>query len=658
MHTIPIAGGNRSAAQLALGEAREALRQGHIVCIFAEGAISRTGNLLPFKRGFERMLDGLDVPIIPLHLDRVWGSLFSFQGGRFGWKWPRRLPYPVTVSCGAPLPSTATAGQVRQAIAELGSTAVAARRQPQDLLHRRFIATARRHWSQFCMADASGKMLTFGQALIGSLLLARWLRRAGARDARIGLLLPASVGGALANIAVFLAGKVPVNLNFTAGREAMDAAVRQGDIGTILTARQFLHKARIEASAEMVYLEDILQHTTWWQKLHAACLAWLLPTALLQRLYTTPAQTAEALATVVFSSGTTGIPKGVMLSHHNIVSNIEGIEQVFHLTPHDRLLGILPFFHAFGFTATLWFPLVTGCGAVYHPNPLDASSIGGLAKTYRATMLVSTPTFCNLYLRQCPAEAFASLRYAIVGAEKLRPALAQAFYDKYGVTLLEGYGCTEMAPVVAVNVPDVVHGTQRQIGHKPGTVGQPLPGVAAQVVHPDTGAPVPYGSEGLLLVKGPNRMLGYLGQPQATAAVFQDDWYITGDIATIDQEGFICLTDRLSRFSKIGGEMVPHGQVEEALNSILGEQACTVTAIADAQKGETLVAVYAHPEIAPDELWRRLCHTDLPRLWLPRREHMLALEAIPTLATGKVDMQQVKRLAMENVSASGQAPLS
>jgi acyl-[acyl-carrier-protein]-phospholipid O-acyltransferase/long-chain-fatty-acid--[acyl-carrier-protein] ligase len=286
---------------------------------------------------------------------------------------------------------------------------------------------------------------------------------------------------------------------------------------------------------------------------------------------------------------------------------------------------------------------------VYHPNPTDAKAIGELVHTYKATMLISTPTFCGMYLRQCPANAFTSLRYAVVGAEKLRPELAQAFQGKYGVELLEGYGCTEMAPVVAVNVPDVVHGTQRQLGHKPGTVGHPIPGVAARVVHPETGAPLPSGTEGLLLVTGPNCMLGYLGQPEKTAEVLQDGWYMTGDIAAIDEDGFIRLTDRLSRFSKIGGEMVPHGKVEEAINRIMGKPACVVTAVPDTRKGEALVVLYTPTEMSQDNLWDRLSQTDLPKLWLPRREHLFCIESIPTLGTGKVDLQQARRLAMARV---------
>jgi acyl-[acyl-carrier-protein]-phospholipid O-acyltransferase/long-chain-fatty-acid--[acyl-carrier-protein] ligase len=250
-----------------------------------------------------------------------------------------------------------------------------------------------------------------------------------------------------------------------------------------------------------------------------------------------------------------------------------------------------------------------------------------------------------MYLRQCPPEVFRSLRYAIVGAEKLRPALAQAFRDKYGIDLLEGYGCTEMGPVVAVNTPDVIHGAVHQIGHKPGTVGHPIPGVSARIVHPETEEPLPYGTAGLLLVHGPSRMLGYLGQPEKTAEVLRHGWYVTGDIAAIDEDGFIRITDRLARFSKIGGEMVPHVAVEEAINTILGQPACVVTSVPDAQKGERLVALYTRPEMSREALWEQLNHTELPKLWIPKREHMFVVEAIPTLGTGKVDLQQVKRLA-------------
>ena len=653
MNAIPVSGRNRREVMESLERAREELRQGHVVCIFAEGAISRTGNLLPFKRGFEKIVEGLDVPVIPVHLDRLWGSIFSFKERRFFWKWPHQIPYPVTVSFGRLMSSTAKAWEARQAVMELGSEAVRHRRTSRDCLHLRFIEAAKHRWFAFCMVDSSGAKLTYGKALIGSLALARWVRRQRSGEDMIGLLLPPSVAGALANIAVLLAGKVPVNLNFTAGREAMNVAVQQCGIRTVLTSRIFLAKAKVEATDGMVFLEELMKEMTALQKGLAALTAFLLPSRLIQVLYRSRGQTPDALATVIFSSGSTGVPKGVMLSHHNVLSNVEALAQIFEVTSADRMMGVLPFFHSFGFTGTLWFPLLSGFGAAYHPNPLDAKTIGEMVSKYKATILISTPTFYAAYLRKCAAEEFASLRLAITGAEKLREPLSQAFKEKYGLDLLEGYGCTELAPVVSANLPDVEHGTEHQTGHKPGTVGHPIPGVAVKVVDRDTGVSLPPGQEGLLLVKGPNRMLGYLGQPDKTEEVVRDGWYVTGDIATLDDDGFITITDRLSRFSKIGGEMVPHIKVEEAINQVVGEQGCVVTAVPDEQKGERLVVLYTNKEITPDELWSKLSQTDLPKLWVPKRESFYYIEAIPTLGTGKVDLRKVKTIAAEKAAQGG-----
>lgn len=658
MKAIPVESGNRKVVLTSLERAREQLSQGHVVCIFAEGAISRTGNLLPFKRGFEKIIGGLDhVPVIPVHLDRLWGSVFSFKDGRFFWKWPQRLPYPVTVSFGSPLPSTVKADKVRQTIAELGSAAVDHRRTKRDLLHLRFIETAKRQWFRFCMADSTGRELTYGKTLIGSLLLARWLRQQRPQDDMLGLLLPASVGGALTNIATLIAGKVPVNLNFTTGQEAVTAAIQQCGINTILTSRTFLHKANLEAFnniAGMVFVEDILKDVTTTARVWTAVAAFLTPTRLLQWRCNRKRKTPQDLATVIFSSGSTGTPKGVMLSHNNVLANVESIQQVFITTKEDCMMGVLPLFHSFGFTGTVWLPLVVGWRVVYHPNPLDAKTIGEMVQKYKATILISTPTFYLSYLRRCSPEEFSSLRIAIAGAERLSPALAQAFKEKYGLDLLEGYGCTEMSPAISINAPDVEHGSYRQIGFKAGTVGHPLPNVVVKVVDRETGAPLPSGQEGLLLVKGPNRMIGYLGQPEKTAEVLRDGWYVTSDIGTSDDDGFLRITDRLSRFSKIGGEMVPHLRIEEAVNQILGNASCIVTAIPDEQKGERLVVLYTHPEFTADFLWEQLHQMDLPKLWIPKREHFYPVEFLPLLGTGKIDLSTARTTAMALVALEGQ----
>jgi len=643
LHAIPV-GAGREAIE-AIEAARRELQNGHVVCIFAEGAISRTGNLLPFKRGLEKIVEGLDVPIVPVYLDRVWGSVFSFERGRFLWKWPRRVPYPVTVAFGAPLPATTSAAEARVALMTLGAEATSIRRGPRDVLGRAFIRAARRNWNSFCMTDAATPALTFGRALVASLLLSRWLRSHAGNQARIGLLLPSSAGGALANIAVALAGKTSVNLNFTAGREGMAAAIARCDLRTVLTSRRFLAKAEIEPPEGAVFLEDVLAQFTKAQKLRMLIAAWLLPSALLSRLYAAEG-TADSLATIVFSSGSTGSPKGVMLSHANVLANIDAVSQVFHLKNDDVMVGVLPFFHSFGFTVTLWLPMVSGFGAVFHHSPMDGKTIGELAEKHRGTILVSTPTFYAGYIRKCRREQFARVRYALVGAEKLRETIASAFEEKFGITLLEGYGCTEMAPVVAVNAPDVRDSGELQRGSRFGTVGHPLPGVAARIVDPDTGEGPLIGREGLLLVKGPNRMQGYLGEPERTAEVLRDGWYATGDIACIDEAGFIRITDRLSRFSKIAGEMVPHMKIEEYIQGLLDPQhTCAVTAIPDESRGERLVVFYTDPDLAAADLWERLCRSELPRLWLPKREDIRFIASIPSLGTGKVDLRAVRQLA-------------
>jgi acyl-[acyl-carrier-protein]-phospholipid O-acyltransferase/long-chain-fatty-acid--[acyl-carrier-protein] ligase len=657
MKAIPIAAGREALASIE--QAKRELQNGHVVCIFAEGSISRTGNLLPFKRGFERIVEGLDVPIVPVYLDRVWGSIFSFKGGRFFWKWPVRIPYPVTVAFGAPLAATTGAAHVRHAIQTLGCNLAMQRRRRDESIGRQFVRTAKHHWGSFGMADPMTKPMTFGRVLVASLLLSRWARRRLTGESNIGVLLPASVGGALANLGVSMSGKVPVNLNFTAGPESMAMAIERAGIKTIISSRKFLSKAGIELPQlqppapgpqppiNIVFLEDVLKEFGTAAKVGMLITARFLPSWVINRFFIDHVD-GDALATIIFSSGSTGTPKGVMLTHRNILANVDGIGQVYTLAPKDVMLGVLPFFHSFGFTGTLCFPMISGFGVVYHANPMDAKTIGELAGKYRATLIISTPTFCSSYVRKCEREQFAHLRIAIVGAERLREPIAAAFKEKFGIDLLEGYGCTEMAPVVAVNVPNVQDGRERQQGTRVGTVGHPLPGIAAMIVDPTTGEGPLFDQEGLLLVKGPNRMLGYLGQPEKTAEVVRDGWYVTGDIALIDDSGFVRITDRLSRFSKIGGEMVPHMRVEEQLQALIDEHhTVVVTSVPDDVKGERLVALYTDPDIAPRDLWERVNETELPRLWIPKREDLRFVESIPTLGTGKVNLRAVRQIAID-----------
>ncbi len=656
MRAIPISSQLRPREMIqSLREAGEAIKAGEVVCIFAEGQITRIGQLLPFRRGFERIMHGVDAPIIPVALDGVWGSIFSFEKGRFVWKWPHRVPYPVTVCFGAPLPPTATPFEVRQVVQEMQSEAWQYRRRWMLPLQRKFVRGARLHPRRFAMADGRTPRVSFGAALTRTVYLARRLRKTWDGQEMVGILLPPSVAGALVNWAALLMGKAPVNLNYTVSNETLASCARQCGLKTIVTSREFLERVKLTVPAEAVFIEEIAAKPTAGEKLTAFAMAWTLPVRLLERAVGRQKKVSlDDLATVIFSSGSTGDPKGVMLTHYNVGANVQQLGQSFAFDGTDRVLGILPFFHSFGFTGALILPATLGTGVVYHPSPLDSRAIGALTGQYGVTFLLATPTFLQMYMRGCAPEDFGSLRFVMTGAEKLPERLAQAFEDRFGVRPMEGYGCTECSPAVTVNTRDFRAAGFRQVGAKRGTIGHPLPGVSVRIVDPDTMKRLPTGQPGLMLVRGPNVMKGYLGRPEKTAEVVRDGWYVTGDIATEDEDGFIQITDRLSRFSKIGGEMVPHIKVEEKLHELAGvtEQTFVVVGVPDEKKGERLVVLHTLPAEKLQPVLDKLPQAGLPNLWVPRTNQFFRVEFLPHLGTGKLDLRKVREMAAQLSSAA------
>jgi acyl-[acyl-carrier-protein]-phospholipid O-acyltransferase/long-chain-fatty-acid--[acyl-carrier-protein] ligase len=466
----------------------------------------------------------------------------------------------------------------------------------------------------------------------------------------VGIFLPPSIPGALVNLAALLMGKVPVNLNYTVSNETLASCAKQCELKSIVSARAFLERVTVQLPIEPLLIEDLAKEPKSTERLSAALAAALLPTRALMRFAGAEhVPSLDDLATIIFSSGSTGEPKGVMLTHYNIASNVEQLDQVFFLQPEDRIMGILPFFHSFGFTATLCLPTAVGAGVVFHPNPLDSRVIGALINKYSVTMLLATPTFLNTYLRRCTPEEFGSLRFVMAGAEKLPERVAVAFEDHFGIRPLEGYGCTECSPVVTVNTIDFRAASFRQVGAKRGSIGHPLPGIAVKILDPETHQPVGVDQPGLLFVRGPNVMHGYLNRPEKTAEVLRDGWYNTGDIAAIDEDGFLRVTDRLSRFSKIGGEMVPHIKVEDKLQELAGasEQMFVVTAVPDEKKGERLIVLHTLSDERLEECLGGLAKSDLPALWRPRRDQFVRIEKLPYLGTGKLDLRKARELALE-----------
>ncbi|HZU36251.1 MAG TPA: AMP-binding protein [Gemmataceae bacterium] len=642
-----------------LRTAAEALARGEVVCLFTEGGVTRSGFVLPFHRAFEQVLKRAPAPVVPVCVDLPWGSLFNTRGYKVLWKWPQMLPYPVSVAFGEPMSHEVTAVEVRLAIEQLSADCAIARNDERLPAHRQFVRMAARHPFRPCMIDSlnRGKMYRYGEVLTGAWLFADLLRPTLADDSMVGVWLPPGIGGAFANIALAFLGKVSVNLNYTSSPSVVQSAIRQCGIRKVLTARAFTARMALDPGpgVEVVYVDDLRSKVTTAQRLRTFLKVVMLPSFVLDRLLGLHRHRPDDLATIIFSSGSTGDPKGVMLLHRNIAANTESVIQALDPRPSDRILGVLPFFHSFGYTVTIWVPLLVGASLVYHADPRQAREIGELCRTFHCTIWLTTPTFLRLCLRRCESDDFKTLRYLICGAEKLPAPLAREFEQKFGVLPLEGYGCTELSPVATTNIPDWREAGACQINHKLGSIGQPIPGVAARIVHPDTFAPVPAGGEGLLLMYGGNVMAGYLGRPEATAAALHNGWYRTGDIARFDEDGFIIITDRLSRFSKIGGEMVPHQKIEDELHTLLDthDRTFVVTAVPDERKGERLVVLHTPLNgSGVGELCQSLNKRGLPNLWLPSERDFFEVPEIPVLGSGKLDLKRVREIALENVQRS------
>jgi acyl-[acyl-carrier-protein]-phospholipid O-acyltransferase/long-chain-fatty-acid--[acyl-carrier-protein] ligase len=648
-------GDNPKAIIRALKTATDALNNGELVCIFPEGAITRTGQLQAFKPGMMKILKGTDAPVIPVYLDGLWGSVFSFDRGKFFWKWPRRWPYRVSIHFGKAIADPDDVHHIRRMVQDLGAKAVRERSENTVALIDTFIRKCKKRCCKVKVADSMGGQLSGVQLLTRTLVLRRLLRRHVLQDNEqyVGLLLPPSLGGVVANMALSVDRRVTVNLNYTVSSEVLNACIAHAGIKHVLTSRKFMEKMDFDLDTEVVYLEDFKDKPTTGDKLCSAAAAYLMPAGMLARSLGAHKTQGSDVLTVIFTSGSTGTPKGVMLTHANIASQVDAIEQVASLTNRDVFIGTLPFFHSLGFTVTLWAVMTLDLKAAYHFSPLDAKQVGKLCKEHRGTLLLSTPTFLRGYLRRCEPDELSSLEVLVTGAEKLPKDVADKFEERFGVRPVEGYGTTELSPLASVNIPPS-RSAGIVIDCKEGTVGQPVPGVGAKVVDLETGEELGANTPGMLMITGPNVMKGYLGREDLTAEVIKDGWYVTGDVAVIDDEGFIKITGRESRFSKIGGEMVPHIQIEEMLNELLNAQEAliaAVTAVPDAKKGERLIVLHTQLTQSVDDLRKSLSGRGLPNIYIPSADSFCQVESLPVLGTGKLDLKGIKQVALEKFAA-------
>lgn len=649
MHIIPVPGNATEDDLLrVMHEMHEVLGRGGLVCINREKYIEPGGLVLPWFDDYRKIAGDLDVPILPLSQTRMWEVIFDFEHDKFIWHRLGWIRFPLFVWIGSATPKDADGWEVRDAGSRLETDAHRSKPYMFTQLHRGQIKVARRNVFHRAMVDGMTPPLSQFKVLVGTLIFAKKLAPMLRGQETVGLLVPSTVGGALANLALTMLGKIAVNLNYTTPAATIRSCAERAGITHIITARAFLERIPIEVPGTPIFLEDIRGTVTGKDKILAMVTAAFAPIWWIERSLGTIKRSENDLATIIFSSGSEGDPKGIMLTHRNIISQVETTVQDF---PHQRtscIVGFLPFFHSMGYMASIWFPLLAPLGVIYHPNPLEPKVIGTLIEKYRGTHLVATATFLQGFMRRCTPAQMASLQFVVTGAEKLPDRIRNAFREMFGVEPMEGYGTTELSPIVSLNHPDRVSPGFFLAGVRHGTIGRPIPGQSVRTGDPDTGEFLPRGETGLLYVKGPNVMLGYLNESERTAKVMKEGWYCTGDMGNVSDDGFITITGRLARFSKIGGEMVPHARLEEQFHGMLGltEQSLAIAGIPDLHKGERLVVLHILDDAQLQSLLRQIDESDLPNLWRPRPSSFHRIEAIPVLGTGKMDLKKVKETAL------------
>lgn len=661
-------------------QVQQAVNSGRSVCFFPENRLTRTNQIKMFGDEFRKMVsEGMKIRYVPTFIGGLYGSMFSLMFGGRLIMIPRRIYERPFLGFGAPMDASAEKLAVQRKVEELGVDCYKQIDRYYPILPYMLIQTCRRWGFRTMMADTLGTKISGYKFLIGVLVLRRLFHREVLKpdEKNVGVFVPMSVGGCIMNAALTFDQRVVINLNHTFGAEILDYCVHYAEIKHVISGRKMAERFP-DLKLPLVCLEDYKPKITLWDKLVCMFDAIFLPAWLLRWKLGISKMKQDDVVSIIFTSGSTGRPKGVMLSHKNITYVNRGFFDAMRICEKDRMLQILPFFHGFGYVGNFWTLFLCGARGFYHFNPLESKKVGELSGKFKCSLLFCAPTFLRNFLRKCPKDNFENMNTIFCGAEKLQSDLIEAWETKYGNRPCEGYGATELSPCPIANVPDSrislccddpdlsdrsKGGNSEEWFRKDGSIGRALARTTVKVIDPETGADLGVNEIGMVVARGLIQMVGYYKDPERTAQVNPNGWYVTGDIGRMDEDGFIWLTGRESRISKIGGEMVPHLLIEEKIIRFMESRmsdeikesqngpVCAVTSLPDKKKGERIIVLYRAVGVTPAEIRAELQRQGVANLWIPGEAGFVVVNEVPILGTGKLDLGSIKKLAEKLVPA-------
>ncbi len=654
---------NRRDPSEAMEKIHEALLKGEAVVIFPEGEVSKTPFVSKFSLDYSKAIEGTNAQLVPFYIQGLWGSRYSHASECVNR--PQYFNRVISVGFGKAMPATTPENVIRKDLQNLGTDIWNMAMDHSASIIPLWYRAMRKRRSRPILIDPAGRHVNGYEMIRLCHYFGKKIKSLTKNDQNVGFMLPTSRDAALGIMSILGCGKTTVNLNYTSPVDTLIGCIDKAELSTIVTSRAFFDKLcgknadfkQLAEKCQMFYIDEEEQKISTFCRLLESFIVLTFPKKLLRDFWFTTSKLTDD-AVILFSSGSEGTPKGVELTHKNVISNAQQGDHVIRLCRTDVMTSLLPLFHSFGFTMTFMMPLLDGVPMVLCPDPTDIKTLARVCAEYKATILMGTPTFLRAIAinRWVHPMCLDSLRYVIAGAEKLRPEMRETFKLKFGKDIYEGYGCTELTPLATLNAPNVLLDdflTMEKCSD-PSSIGMVVPGSTGAIINPETNEFLAPGEEGMLVITGPQVMKGYLRDEAKTdAVIFEVDgrrWYKTGDKCTITEDGFVKILGRYSRFAKLGGEMISLTAVELRIaeTGIMGEHEFAITAVPDSVKGERIVLLVKGDEaLDTEEISRSLRKSGIPPLMQPGS--VFCVEAIPKLGSGKWDFNGMKKLATELV---------